>query len=71
MVFERNSRPKYNGKELKSAGDDLEAKGLTEWMWDVVYWTWGCVVLAALVGDWAWYLYVCLSWFRELNSRLT
>lgn len=41
--------------EVKRAGEDLEAKGLTEWMWDVIYWTWGNAVLATLVGDWAWW----------------
>ena len=59
--FERIARPTYtdtpNGKELKRAGEDLEAKGLTEWMWDIVYWTWGCIVVAAVLGDWAWWLY--------------
>jgi hypothetical protein len=24
-------------------------------MWDVTYWTWGCVIGAALLGDWAWW----------------
>lgn len=41
--------------EVKRAGEDLEAKGLTEWMWDIIYWTWGNVVLATLAGDWAWW----------------
>lgn len=62
--FERIGRPTYtetsNGKELKRAGEDLEAKGLTEWMWDVVYWTWGCTALAALLGDWACWLYIAV-----------
>lgn len=60
--FERIGRPMFVGegsaKELKKAGEDLEAKGLTEWMWDVIYWTWGCTALAAVAGNWAWYLYV-------------
>lgn len=60
--FERVGRPTYvdgvNGKELKRAGEDLEAKGLTEWMWDVVYWSWGCIVLTTLLGDWAWWFFV-------------
>ena len=62
LWFERIGRPVFvegtNGKELKRAGEDLDAKGLTEWMWDVVYWTWGCTVLVTLAGDWAWWLYV-------------
>lgn len=58
--FERIGRPQYmdDGRELRKAGEDLEAKGLTEWMWDVVYWTWGCVGLVAVFGDRAWWLYV-------------
>lgn len=60
--FERISRPTYTGdgivKELRRAGEDLEAKGLTEWMWDVVYWTWGCVLLAGVLGNRAFWLYV-------------
>jgi hypothetical protein len=59
--FERIGRPIYTmeggNKELRKAGEDLESKGLTEWMWDVVYWTWGCVALVALAGDWAWWFY--------------
>lgn len=58
IVFERNSKPKYNENELRSSGEDLEAKGLTEWMWDVLYWTWICIGMAAVFGDWAWYFYV-------------
>jgi len=54
--FERIARPVHQDGDLKRAGEDLEAKGLTEWMWDVVYWTWGNIVLAALAGDWAWWL---------------
>jgi hypothetical protein len=56
FVLERGSRPTIseNG-EVKRAGDDLEAKGLTEWMWDVIYWSWSNVILATLVGDWVWW----------------
>ena len=53
--FERVARPTYQDGELKRAGEDLEAKGLTEWMWDIEYWTWGNVVLVANLGDWAWW----------------
>lgn len=60
--FERIARPTYvdgpNGKELKRAGEDLDAKGLTEWMWDIVYWTWICLGIVTVAGDWAWWLYV-------------
>ena len=53
--FERIARPSYKADgDLQRAGEDLEAKGLTEWMWDITYWTWGNVVLAAVLGNWAW-----------------
>lgn len=56
--FERIGRPTYADGDLKRSGEDLEAKGLTEWMWDLTYWTWFCVGLATLIGNKAWYAYV-------------
>lgn len=52
-------RPKYaeNGTPIR-AGLDLEAKGLTEYMWDVVYWTWINLALVMIFGDRAWWLYL-------------
>ena len=29
-------------------------------MWDVLYWTWGCTVIAAVVGNRAWWLYLAV-----------
>ncbi|KAI9723309.1 MAG: hypothetical protein M1812_001192 [Candelaria pacifica] len=63
--FERIGRPTYNNQgtsaaELRKSGEDLEAKGLTEYMWDVLYWTWGCVAVAALFGDKAWYMWLVI-----------
>ncbi|CAF9928504.1 MAG: hypothetical protein HETSPECPRED_006866 [Heterodermia speciosa] len=43
--------------EVKRSGEDLEAKGLTEYLWDVLYWSWGCIAVASLVGDRAWWLW--------------
>lgn len=43
--------------ELQKSGEDLEAQGLTEYMWDVLYWSWGCIGLSSVFGDkvwWAW-----------------
>ena len=56
--LERIGRPTHapNG-DLKRSGEDLEAKGLTEFMWDVLYWTWGCVVAASLLGNKGWWLW--------------
>ncbi|KAL6711515.1 hypothetical protein ACN47E_004449 [Coniothyrium glycines] len=59
FYFERLSRPTHDAAgALKRAGEDLDAKGLTEYMWDVVYWTYGCIVLAGVLGDWAWWLWI-------------
>ena len=59
LYFERLSRPTHTPSgDLQRAGEDLEAKGLMEWMWDVLYWTWGCVGLVVVVGDWGWWGWV-------------
>lgn len=59
--FERLSRPTYSesGAPVRS-GEDLDAPGLTEYLWDVTYWTYLCVILAAVLGDWAWCLYLVI-----------
>ena len=44
--------------ELKKAGEDLEAQGLTEYMWDVLYWSWGCTSVATLFGNKAWWMWI-------------
>ena len=56
--FENIGRPKYGqGGEVKRAGEDLEAKGLTEYMFDVLYWTWGTLAVSAVVGNKGWWLW--------------
>ncbi|KXT14169.1 hypothetical protein AC579_9256 [Pseudocercospora musae] len=74
--FERIGRPTFVDGELKRAGEDLESKGLTEWMWDVTYWTWICVGAASLFGDWAWWLWaivplysIYLAWTTYTGVR--
>jgi len=57
--------------ELKRAGEDLDAKGLTEWMWDVVYFTWGVVGLAALAGNWVWYLFTAVPLYSAWLAYTT
>ena len=56
--LEQVGRPKIgpNG-EVKKSGEDLEAKGLTEYLWDVLYWSWGCIVVASIFGNGAWWLW--------------
>jgi hypothetical protein len=59
LYLERLGRPSFAPDgEMRRSGEDLEAKGLTEYMWDIVYWTWGCLVVAAVLGDRAWWLWV-------------
>ena len=62
LWFERIGRPTYGKSpgEIQKSGEDLDAKGLTEYMWDVLYWTYGCIVLAATLGDWAWWAWVVI-----------
>jgi SRP-independent targeting protein 2/TMEM208 len=42
---------------LRRPGQDMDARGLTEYMWDVVYWTWINVPLVLTFGNGAWWLY--------------
>ncbi|KPI39974.1 uncharacterized protein AB675_11436 [Cyphellophora attinorum] len=51
--------PSYDPEgKIRSAGSDLNEKGLTEFMWDVLYWTWINMVLVVLVGNWGWWAYL-------------
>ncbi|KAH8696033.1 DUF788 domain protein [Talaromyces proteolyticus] len=65
FYLERLGRPRYSPQDgsLKSAGEDLSASGLTEYMWDVTYWTWGCLIAACLFGDRAWWLYLAVPFW--------
>ncbi|KAL9056513.1 MAG: hypothetical protein Q9162_002889 [Coniocarpon cinnabarinum] len=76
-VFELISRPKHlpNG-EVQKAGEDLAQGGVTEWMWDIVYWTWACLVLVSVLGDWAWWAWAAvpayslyLGWSIFMRAR--
>jgi len=61
LYLERLSRPTFTADgAVKKPGEDLDAKGLTEYMWDVVYWTYACIVMAALLGDYAWFLWAII-----------
>ncbi|KAH8712005.1 hypothetical protein GQ44DRAFT_428035 [Phaeosphaeriaceae sp. PMI808] len=64
FAFERQSRPTLTEDgSIKRAGEDLEAKGLTEYMWDVVYWTYGVIFFAAILGDGAWWLWAIVPMY--------
>lgn len=43
---------------MKSPGEDLAAKGLTEYLFDVVWVTWGCLGVVLVVGNWGWLIWV-------------
>lgn len=58
-ILETSGRPKYDAATgaLKSSGEDLAAAGLTEYMFDVIWVTWGSLISAILFGKWGWMLY--------------
>ncbi|KAG5986658.1 hypothetical protein E4U43_005417 [Claviceps pusilla] len=58
-VLEISGRPKFDPATgaLRTAGEDLAAAGLTEYMFDVVWVTWAAGVLVVLVGNWGWLLW--------------
>lgn len=59
FYLDRLGRPSYSADgSLRRAGEDLDAKGLTEFMWDIVYWSWINIGLVILFGNRAWWLYV-------------
>jgi hypothetical protein len=60
--FEKIGRPAYGTEpgDLRKSGEDLDAQGLTEFLWDILYWTYGCIAFVAVLGDKAWWLYVCM-----------
>lgn len=59
FTLEKAGRPSFDATTgaLKSSGEDLAARGLTEYMWDVVWVTWACQVLVMLFGNWFWILW--------------
>jgi hypothetical protein len=62
VILERTGRPKYdaNTNALRTAGEDLAAPGLTEYMFDLVWVTWACLVLVVLFGNWGWLLWAAV-----------
>ncbi|KAJ5888704.1 hypothetical protein N7495_008745 [Penicillium taxi] len=59
FYLDRVGRPTFNEDgSLRSAGEDLSATGLTEYMWDVLYWTEGCIAAVCIFNDRAWWLWV-------------
>jgi hypothetical protein len=55
-ILETAGRPKFDPstKALKSSGEDLAAPGLTEYMFDIIWVTWFCLISAIIFGNWGW-----------------
>ncbi|CAL5875148.1 uncharacterized protein PFLUO_LOCUS9452 [Penicillium psychrofluorescens] len=55
-ILDYIGRPRYHADgSLRTAGADLGATGLTEYMWDVVYWTWICMCTVLILGNRGWW----------------
>ena len=54
LLFETIARPSKDGAK---AGEDLDAPGLIEFGWDVLYWTFGVMGFVVLVGEGGWWLW--------------
>ncbi|KAK8055856.1 hypothetical protein PG993_001083 [Apiospora rasikravindrae] len=69
-VLERTGRPKFDPatKALRSAGEDLSAPGLTEYMFDVIWVTWGAIVSVIFFGNWGWLLWLVLPIFAAIKG---
>jgi SRP-independent targeting protein 2/TMEM208 len=68
FILERTGRPSYVNGALKSAGEDLAAQGLTEYMFDIVWITWGCLVAVILFGNWAWMLWAVVPAYGAVKG---
>lgn len=62
-ILEKSGRPKYDGQTLKSSGEDLNASGLTEYMFDIVWTTWASLVAVVVLGNWGWLLFAIVPVF--------
>ncbi|KAG9236994.1 hypothetical protein BJ875DRAFT_191356 [Amylocarpus encephaloides] len=66
FILETTGRPKYDAstKALKTAGEDLSAPGsAADYMFDVIWVTWGCLLLVTFFGNWAWLLWLVVPVF--------
>ncbi|KAK7940858.1 uncharacterized protein PG986_013245 [Apiospora aurea] len=69
-VLERTGRPKFDPatKALRSAGEDLSAPGLTEYMFDVIWVTWGAIVSVIFFGNWGWLLWLAVPIYGAIKG---
>ncbi|PHH62929.1 hypothetical protein CDD81_6562 [Ophiocordyceps australis] len=61
-ALEAAGRPRFDAASgaLRTAGQDLAAPGLTEYMFDVIWVTWGCLFAVIFAGNWAWLLWAVI-----------
>lgn len=72
FYLDRIGRPHYNEDgSIRTAGEDLNATGLTEYMWDVLYWTQACIVAACLFNDRAWWLWAVVPLYSVYLAYTT
>ncbi|KAI0481224.1 hypothetical protein GGR56DRAFT_310727 [Xylariaceae sp. FL0804] len=69
-VLEVSGRPKYeqSTNALKTAGEDLSAPGLTEYMFDVIWVTWASVLLVTFFGNWGWLLWTVVPAYGAVKG---
>lgn len=66
------ARPRYDAAgNLQKAGEDLDAPGLTEYFWDVIYWTWINLVAVMFLGNRAWWAYLVVPAYTAFAAFST
>lgn len=56
--LERNSRPQFDQSgKMVSAGEDLSAPGLTEYMFDIIWMHWLSLLAVVIFGNWGWLVF--------------
>ncbi|KAI8388399.1 uncharacterized protein BYT42DRAFT_611451 [Radiomyces spectabilis] len=60
-VLESSGRPSYDASgSLRSSGDDLNAEGLTAYMFDIIYVTWFVHLTTAFISNKFWFAYLVI-----------
>jgi hypothetical protein len=65
FTLERTGRPSYDPATgaLKSSGEDLAAPGLTEYLFDIIWYTWGTIILVTFMGNQFWFILAAVPAF--------
>ncbi|TAQ86065.1 hypothetical protein B7494_g5608 [Chlorociboria aeruginascens] len=61
-ILETTGRPTFDPttKALKSSGEDLAAPGLTEYLFDIIWVTWCCLIAVVTFGNWGWIIWAAV-----------